>query len=98
VPTLPGEPPEPQRIRVPYIGATLRRPMPSRCCRSSPRCADCPVVVAAVARRRRQDDLVATLVDEVFAGACRRSLPEAVARTLQTLDVARHAGRTAARA
>jgi hypothetical protein len=68
--------------------------MPSQCCRSSPRCADCPVVVAAAARRRRHDDLVATLVDEIFAGACRRPLPEAVARTLQTLDVARHPGRT----
>jgi hypothetical protein len=69
--------------------------MPSKsCCRSCPRCDDCPVLVAAAARaRRREEQLssVSSLVDEVFAGVgmARRTLPESVTRTLESLDAAR---------
>jgi hypothetical protein len=68
--------------------------MPAKCCRSCPRCADCPVLVAAAARAERRPQggqSVATLVDEVFAGVgmTRRSLPDSVARTLDALDAAR---------
>jgi hypothetical protein len=62
----------------------------TRCCRSCPRCDDCPVLVAAAARaRRRESSTVASLVDEVFAGLPSRTLPESVTRTLETLDRAR---------
>jgi hypothetical protein len=73
--------------------------MPStRCCRSCPRCHDCPVVLAARARSRRAPaggrDIAATpgialLIDEVFAGMSARTLPEPVLRTLEALDDAR---------
>jgi hypothetical protein len=54
------------------------------------------VLVAAAARRRRHDDHVATLIDEIFCGtAGGRALPEPVARTLETLEQARR-GRTPA--
>ncbi|QEC48609.1 hypothetical protein FSW04_14195 [Baekduia soli] len=62
---------------------------PSRCCRTCPRCHDCPVVLAAAARSRTRQDAVAALVDEVFAGAGRRVLPDPVLRTLEALDLAR---------
>jgi hypothetical protein len=45
------------------------------CCRSCPRCADCPVLLAARARHRGDRDAVASLVDEIYA--------------LETLDSAR---------
>ncbi|MCW2983309.1 MAG: hypothetical protein JWR63_879 [Conexibacter sp.] len=72
--------------------------MPSTsCCRSCPRCDDCPVLVAAAARARRerhdqQGLTVSALVDEVFAGVGLpgRSLPDSVTRTLDALDAARH--------
>jgi hypothetical protein len=69
--------------------------MPAKCCRSCPRCDDCPVLVAAAARARRrrveQPGAVASLIDEVFGGAgmTRRTLPDAVAQTLEALDAAR---------
>jgi hypothetical protein len=70
--------------------------MPStRCCRSCPRCDDCPVVLAARARSqqapggRRESPGIALLVDEVFAGMSGRTLPEPVLRTLEALDDAR---------
>jgi hypothetical protein len=68
--------------------------MPSKsCCRSCPRCNDCPVLVAARARaaRREQDtNLVAALVEDVFAGGrFARTLPDSVTRTLEALDAAR---------
>jgi hypothetical protein len=71
--------------------------MPAKCCRSCPRCADCPVLVAAAARTRRREEhaaTVANLIDEVFAGAgmTRRALPDAVASTLEALDAARRGG------
>jgi hypothetical protein len=71
--------------------------MPAKsCCRSCPRCNDCPVLIAAAARARRgeeQTNVVATLVEEVFAGGgLRRSLPDSVTRTLESLDAARRGG------
>ena len=67
--------------------------MPSKsCCRSCPRCNDCPVLVAARARARREEttDLVATLVEDVFVGGrFTRTLPDSVTRTLESLDAAR---------
>jgi hypothetical protein len=71
--------------------------MPSKtCCRSCPRCDDCPVLVAAAARARRREtqaDAITSLVDDVFTGAVgvarRRPLPEHIERMLETLDAAR---------
>jgi hypothetical protein len=50
------------------------------------------VLVAAAARRRRHEDHVAALIDEIFCGTAGRSLPEPVARTLETLEQARRGG------
>jgi hypothetical protein len=68
--------------------------MPSKsCCRSCPRCNDCPVLVAARARAQRREEhtnMVATLVEDVFAGGrFARTLPDSVTRTLEALDAAR---------
>jgi hypothetical protein len=68
--------------------------MPSKsCCRSCPRCNDCPVLVAARARAARREehaDLVSALVEDVFAGGrFARTLPDSVTRTLESLDAAR---------
>ncbi|MDX6687520.1 MAG: hypothetical protein QOF26_847 [Baekduia sp.] len=74
--------------------------MPSKtCCRSCPRCDDCPVLVAARARARarRNERTVTSLVDEVFCGLQHRTLPESVTATLEALDVARRAPLTARR-
>jgi len=64
----------------------------TRCCRSCPRCDDCPVLVAAAVRARRHEAATLnSLVDEVFAGVGlpARVLPESVTRTLEALDAAR---------
>ena len=68
--------------------------MPSKsCCRSCPRCNDCPVLVAARARavrREEQTNMVAALVEDVFVGGrFNRTLPDSVTRTLEALDAAR---------
>jgi hypothetical protein len=73
-------------------------PPSSRCCRSCPRCNDCPVLVAAATRARRREDQPVSadaLVDQVFAGASltARALPESVTRTLAALDAARRGTR-----
>jgi hypothetical protein len=82
--------------------------MPAKsCCRSCPRCDDCPVLIAAAARARRRDeqvDAVHALVEDVFAGvgiSRSRALPDCVATTLEALDAARRGtpvGATAAAA
>lgn len=71
--------------------------MPKTCCRSCPRCADCPVLLAAATRRRAREDQVAALVDEIFCGTvAARALPEPVTRTLEALELARRGGVPAA--
>ncbi len=70
-------------------------PPTSRCCRSCPRCNDCPVLVAAAARARRREaqaGAIEALVGEVFTGAvgmARRPLPEHIERMLDELESAR---------
>ena len=59
--------------------------MPKSCCRSCPRCADCPVRVAALARARANQKGVAALVDEVFAGRPPRPLPDPVTAALAAI-------------
>ena len=56
------------------------------------------MLVAAAARSRRRDDhvSVSALVDEIFVGSPRRTLPEPVARTLDALDRARRGRATLA--
>ena len=62
------------------------------CCRSTPRCARCPVRLALEARARGGWDPRALLVDEVFRGAS-RELPAPVAAALTGLAEARAVAR-----
>lgn len=70
-------------------------PSTSRCCRSCPRCNDCPVLVAAAARARRQQPqtgAVTALIDEVFTGTvglAKRPLPAHIEEMLEALESAR---------
>ena len=59
------------------------------CCRSVPRCASCPVRLAAAARRRRRVEGVALVIDDVLVGRCGRTLPPAVVEALDELRDAR---------
>jgi hypothetical protein len=70
--------------------------MPSTsCCRSCPRCNDCPVLVAAAARARRREQQAGaftSVVDEVLTGTvgvARRPLPAHIEEMLEALDTAR---------
>jgi hypothetical protein len=64
--------------------------MSTSCCRSCPRCADCPVLVAAAARaRKREATVTSRLIEDVLLGTPARRLPEQVVATLETLDAAR---------
>jgi hypothetical protein len=79
--------------------------MPSKtCCRSCPRCDDCPVLVAAAARARRREaqaDAVNALFGEVMTGTvgvARRPLPEHIERMLDDLEAARRREATPAAA
>ena len=63
-------------------------PSSARCCRSAPRCADCP---ARVTVSRRHESVTAALVAEVLGGGMRRELPAPVIATLATLEQARRA-------
>lgn len=58
-----------------------------KCCRSSPRCVDCPALVAARARKRfvRKADEDA-LVAEILAGVSPRMLPVCVRDALALLE------------
>lgn len=79
-------------------------PPTSRCCRSCPRCNDCPVLVAAATRARRREEqagAITSLVDEVFTGAvglAKRPLPEHIERMLDELASARRGDEPAAAA
>ena len=71
--------------------------MSTRCCRSTPRCGDCPVRLKAAAVRRAASagapaaatSPTALLVAEVLAGASPRGIPACVADALAQLDEAR---------
>jgi hypothetical protein len=57
-----------------------------------PRCAGCPVVLAARARAGRRADVRAALVEEMLIGRPPRQLPEPVQAALLQLSAARAAG------
>jgi hypothetical protein len=59
------------------------------CCRSVPRCAGCPVVLAARERVAQRADHRAALVEEMLVGRPRRTLPEPVQAALERLVAAR---------
>jgi hypothetical protein len=69
-------------------------PVPAKakttCCRTMPRCAGCPVVLAARARMQQQRaGARAALVEEMLVGRPPRALPEPVQAALQQLVAAR---------
>jgi adenine-specific DNA glycosylase len=63
--------------------------MKKRCCRSTPRCARCPVRAAAAARKEASGHEAAALVSEILASARMRTLPQSVATALAQLEFAR---------
>jgi hypothetical protein len=60
----------------------------SACCRSIPRCSDCPVRAAAAARRDRELSETAGLVTEILIGRGPRPLPACVTVALEQLHEA----------
>ena len=57
--------------------------MKTRCCRSTPRCVGCPVLLLAARRRQAgMPDLFA----EILGGRSTRALPESVVRALAELE------------
>ena len=61
--------------------------MKRACCRDMPRCADCPVRLAAAGRRRiTGPQTPAAVVEEVLRGRDPRPLPVAVVQALAALD------------
>ena len=60
--------------------------MPQKCCRSCPRCADCPVLVMKQQRFERASD---ELVTSVLCGVPSRELPAGVVAQLDALTAAR---------
>jgi hypothetical protein len=60
-----------------------------RCCRSTPRCAGCPVRAVAARRARQAGDNPAVLLAEILRGRRRRALPRSVAAALADLELAR---------
>lgn len=65
--------------------------MTSKCCRSTPRCAACPVRAIAAVRKQRELGEPAALVAEILAGGAPGSLPASVAAALASLELARTA-------
>jgi hypothetical protein len=63
--------------------------MKKRCCRSTPRCAGCPVRAAAAARVQDACDDPAALLAEMLRGRFVRELPHSVAAALADLELAR---------
>ena len=59
--------------------------MKRTCCRATPRCTGCPVLLAA-ATRRRASGSPPDLFAEILGGRPVRALPESVARALEELD------------
>jgi hypothetical protein len=71
--------------------------MKARCCRSTPRCSGCPVLVKARSSAATTQPATAALIAKVFAGRSPRTLPASVVVALEQLDAAR-AGRQTAHA
>jgi hypothetical protein len=67
--------------------------MSARCCRSTPRCGDCPVRLRAAARRAAAAAGAASLVAEVLGGAPPRPLPPGIVVALAELDDAQRGSR-----
>jgi hypothetical protein len=65
------------------------------CCRSLPRCAGCPVVLAARARSQQRAAGRAALVEEFLIGRPARPLPEPVRAALDQLVATRASHRRA---
>ena len=63
--------------------------MKRTCCRSVPRCANCPVRAALAARRQPPGDDPAALLSEILGTGRARVLPDGVANALVQLDLAR---------
>jgi hypothetical protein len=63
--------------------------MKTRCCRSAPRCANCPVRASAAARRQAAGDEHEVLVSQILAAPRARALPPSVASALAQLELAR---------
>jgi hypothetical protein len=63
--------------------------MKGRCCRSTPRCAGCPVLARAAARRATTQSTTAALIAAVFAGRQPPPLASTVLDALERLDAAR---------
>ena len=62
--------------------------MSKKCCRSSPRCAGCPVRALAAARKHRELTETAALVTEILTGRAARPLPPGVGAALEQLRAA----------
>lgn len=60
--------------------------MSKKCCRSTPRCAGCPVRLLAAARNRRERSEAAALVTEILTGRAPRPLPTGIAAALVRFD------------
>jgi len=67
--------------------------MSSKCCRSTPRCGDCPVRALAAARRHRDLTATAALVTEILTGRAARPLPASVGAALRQLELATNRAR-----
>ena len=65
--------------------------MSARCCRSTPRCGDCPVRIMAARKRTIRATRTAALVDDVLRGTEPRTVPPSVEMALSRLEVARRA-------
>ena len=63
--------------------------MKDKCCRSAPRCAGCPVLAIAAARRRATLDEQSRLIADVLGGQVRTELPPSIQQALAQLDEAR---------
>lgn len=71
--------------------------MSKKCCRSTPRCAGCPVRALSAARKQRELSETAALVTEMLAGRAPRPLPASISAALEQLDeLATHNGKTRA--
>jgi hypothetical protein len=61
----------------------------SKCCRSCPRCSDCPVLSIAATRAVQRRARTRSIVEEILGGPPVRELPPPVIAALTTLAGAR---------